>query len=647
MSPAGTASHRGTARDVALGAGLVLSVVLIAGLFLRSPIERKLVVPPGPDTSVHLWRARVAAASDLRSLFDAAPFDFQVNPDRVGLPVLASVLSAVGVPPWRLMFVTPALAACLLAAAAWAFARAAGEPRWASPIYAIMVSVSVPFALTTRSRLDNALSDGLIVGAAAALVWLADGRGAGRLATVLLAGGLLMHWAVGGLFVAVGLVFALLLLPESLRRRRRGDTWSSTPSVRVSAALGAGSLVGAGPLLLTPGANLPHRGTGRHFRANVVHLLPRYRVPAIAAAGGSIAAVVRSLRDGGPFRHVTLLLGAWLLPAVAASILYVAGIDLPLMRFLGATMALPLLAAVLLSSLVTWASDVRGRLRAPAVAIGSAAVAGTLIVSALAAGDVIDGSGPSITEDELPLVQAAVAYAVRVRAPEVVIVVSHRPGRAFRRVRMLAPPWLIPRVGVFEGEPRTLFERAEAPPDQVPPGLEGVELKNASISADGVTRMRVEGAIALSLEPFMKRFRRLATDPSNREIADGVMLLGDGDPPASIVDGLAGDIRPLAPPTAGSLVRDTAAALVALLIIGLGWSAILVPARWDVRVALAPCIGMAGILVVGTVAGLGGLPLGGGFGLAMSVLIAAGGAFAAVGWHRRGRGDGDALDRTG
>ena len=162
-----------------LAAGVVLFAViaLAAALYLSDPIQRRLVVPSGADTSAHLWRAELVAATDLRALFDASAQDFQVNPDRVGLPVLASLLSGLGVTPWHLMFIVPALAAALLAAAGWG-SRAAEEPRWAAPVYALALAGSVPFALTTKSYLDNALVDGVIVASAAGLLLIASDRAA-------------------------------------------------------------------------------------------------------------------------------------------------------------------------------------------------------------------------------------------------------------------------------------------------------------------------------------------------------------------------------------------------------------------------------------------------------------------------------------
>ena len=624
--------HGRVARGVGVGIGLFLSALVGAALYLHGPIDRGLVVPPGVDTPAHLWRARLVTATDLNSLFDSTPFDFQVNPDRVGLPVVASVLSGVGVTPWRLMFITPALGAALLGAAGWAFARAAGEPRWAAPIYATALVLSVPFALTTKSYLDNVLADGPMVAAAAALLLVAAGPGAGVMTAALLAAAILMHWAVGGVFAAIGLFFALFLLPESISQHRIGAPWSSTSAGRVGAAVGAGLAMGALPLLVTPGGNVPDRGTGRHFHGNVRRHLPRYRLTLVVAALGLGTVAARFGRRAGRHRHVLLLMAAWLVPPSLAAALYGAGVGLPLMRFLGVAFPLPLLAAALLTTIVVAASRVPGRSRIPVVTAATALVVASLAGLAAVAEDVTDSSLPSITPAELGPIRSAVAYAHHADVSALVIVVPDDPGRAFRRVRMLAPARLIPRIGVFEGTPETLFERADAVDGaDPPPGLTGAEAKNALISADAVARMRTPGAIALSLRPFLRDPASVASDPAHEEIADGVFLLGDGPRGAPAGETTSPLVRPISAPPAGRLIRDVVTAFVALLVAGIGWALAFVPAPVDVRVALAPSLGLAGVLLVGTVFGLAGVPLGGETGLLLlGSVAAAGGYFALV-----------------
>ena len=138
---------------------LTLAAVLVAAayaarLIIAYQVERAFAVPMGVDTPSHLWRTRVVSALGLHGLFGSSVYEYHANsanPDRIGLPVLGSVLgSVVHVGPWRLMFVASALGATVLAFAAWALSRALAEPRWAAPIYAVAVAISFPFAITAR-----------------------------------------------------------------------------------------------------------------------------------------------------------------------------------------------------------------------------------------------------------------------------------------------------------------------------------------------------------------------------------------------------------------------------------------------------------------------------------------------------------------
>jgi hypothetical protein len=97
----------------------------------------------------------------------------------------------------------------------------------------------------------------------------------------------------------------------------------------------------------------------------------------------------------------------------------------------------------------------------------------------------------------------------------------------------------------------------------------------------------------------------LAADPS-AEIAPGVMLLR-GPPPAV---GFAPPAA-LSPPGAGRLIGWTVAAFAALILAGIGWTWALLRLPWDERVALAPAIGMAAIVLVGFVLGMRGVALSG------------------------------------
>ena len=158
--------------------GLIGVIGFAMALYLKAPIERELVVPSGADIPSHLWRVRLVTAQGLDALFTSAPLTIQTNPDRLGLPILGSILSGLGVSPWRLMYINAAVAGAVVAASAWAFARTVIEPRWAGPIYGLAVVTSISFALTSRAYLDNALAEGLMLAVATAALLAAAGRGA-------------------------------------------------------------------------------------------------------------------------------------------------------------------------------------------------------------------------------------------------------------------------------------------------------------------------------------------------------------------------------------------------------------------------------------------------------------------------------------
>lgn len=626
-----SAPSRTSTISTGLGAmALLLTIVIAASLYLSIVVDGSAVVPSGADTPAHLWRAKVVAADDLRALFDSSPRAFQVNPDRVGLPVLASLLASLGITPWRFMFVVPALAAALLAAAGWAFARAAEEPPWAAPVFALALAGSVPFALTTKSYLDNALVDGVIVAAAAGLLFIARDRPAVVVTALLLGGGILMHWPVGAVFWAIAVLFGVLLIPGPHPARGDAEPWWTSRPARVFGAAGAGIVVGGLPLLLTPGANLPDRGTGRFFEGNVERLLPRYRIPATLAALGLVAVVARRKERG----NVLLLLVAWLVPLAVAGMAFLLGASLPLMRFLGMTLAIPLLLAVLVTSLVGWiARRPPSWWRIVSVTLAAVAAVATIGATLLVARDLVRGAVPSVTSAERAVIRPVLGYADAADATALVVIATKDPGRAFRRVRMLAPPRLIPRIGVFDGTPEELFGRvASEDGAAVPPGLTGPELKNAMISADAVRLMRDDGAVAVALSPFLDDPLSFASGPGISTLADGVFLAQRSGERSADVAVVA---PPLEEPEPSRLIRDAIVAFLALCLTGLGWSWALVPAASDVRLALAPAIGLALSLVVGTFLGLQGVALGGGGGIVMLAVVAASGGVLGLWRHRR------------
>ena len=587
--------------------GLVAVIAFAMALYLKAPIERQLVVPTGADIPSHLWRVRLVTAQGLDELFTSAPLTIQTNPDRLGLPVLGSILSGLGVTPWRLMYVTAAVAGAVLAASAWGFARAVTEPRWAGPIYALAVVASVPFALTSRAYLDNSLAEGMMVAVAAAALLAAAGRGATLAGVVLLAGTLVMHWPTGGLFGAVLLLFTVGLLPSALADRRAGRSLTSTAAARVGTIAVGGLGVGGIPLVIAPGANTPTQGPGTLFRINVERLLPTYRLKVklpLAAVG---AAALALLDPEIPRRRTLLLYAVWLLPLGIAALAYEQGRPIPLMRFFGTALAIPLLGAAAFAALIALASRITGM---KTVDTGLAVVATVLVAAALwgstrTAYENVNNTTISVSPIELEPIRAANAYIDQVR-PSAAVFVVDGPTRSFRRLRMLARSTLVDRIHVFPGTPGELFERAAQPGGPAPDEIsdEGFGGRKAVIEADAIQAIREPGAVALVVRPYYGDYDKLAKDPQNIEIADGVLAIRPESRPPII------RTTPLSPPPTSALVYAALIAFGALLAAGSGWSFALFRQPWELRLALAPAMGMAVLVLVGSALGLAGVPTG-------------------------------------
>jgi hypothetical protein len=614
--------------------GLVGVIGFAMALYLKAPIERELVVPSGADIPSHLWRVRLVTEQGLDKLFISAPLTIQTNPDRLGLPVLGSILSGLGVTPWRLMYVTAAVAAAVVAASAWGLARAVVEPRWAGPIYALAVVSSISFALTSRAYLDNALAEGLMLAVATAALLAAEGRGATLAGVVLLAGTLVMHWPTGILFVAVLTLFTVGLLPSALADRRAGRSLTSTAAARVGTIAVGGFGVGGLPLLIAPGANTPTQGPGTLFRINVDRLLPAYRLKVklpLAAVG---AAALWLLDPKVPRRRTLLLYAVWLLPLGIAALAYQQGKPIPLMRFFGTALAIPLLGAAAFTALIALASRISGVKVLDAVlavvAVGLVAVA--LWGSTMTAYENVNNTTTSVTSIELEPIRAANAYIDQVRPPAAVFVVNG-PTRSFRRLRMLARGTLADRIHVFPGTPAQLFGRAARPGGPAPDEIsdEGFGGRKAVIEADAIQAIREPGAVALVIRPYFGDYDRLAKDPRNVEIADGVLLLRPASRPPIV------RTTPLSPPPTSALIAATLIAFGALFAAGSGWSFAFLRQSWELRLALAPAMGMAVLVLVGSALGLAGVQTGHRPGLLIWFGVTAAGWVAAL-WVPSGGG---------
>lgn len=607
--------------------GLLGTIAFAMALYLAAPIERELVVPTGADIPSHLWRVRLVTEQGLDALFDSAPLTIQTNPDRLGLPVLGSLLSGVGVSPWRLMYVTAAVSAAVVACSAWGLAHAVREPRWAGPIYAGAVVSSIPFAFTSRAYLDNTFAEGMLIAVAATALLAAERRGATLAGVVLLGGTLVMHWPTGTLLVGVLVLFAVGLAPSAWADRGAGKPLKSSGAARVAAMAVGGLGVGGIQLLFAPGANTPTQGPGTWFRLNVERLLPDYRLHRALPLAGVGAAALAILRPTGPRRRALIFYAVWLLPLGVAALAFGQDKPIPLMRFFGTALALPLLGAAAFVALIAVASRVSGvtALNAVAALVAVALVGVVLWGATMFAADNVDNTTPSVMPVEIEPIRLANAFVDKTDAPAAIFVVDG-PTRSFRRIRMLARGSIADRLHVFPGTPAELFERAALPDAPSPDDIsdEGFGGREAVVEADAVKAMQQPGAIAIVIRPYFIDYDKVAKDRRNVEIGPDVLVLRPASPPPLV------RTTPISPPPTSALTGAAAIAFAVISAAGSGWSFALLRHPWELRIALAPAIGLAVLVLVGSALGLVGVPTGDRAGLVIMIAVAVVGWLAAV-----------------
>jgi hypothetical protein len=630
--------------------GLVASASLGAWVYLQTYVAQQSSVPIGADTTTYIWRARVVGAMGLSALPGSSPFPFQAsgsNPDRVGLLVLSSVFrSTFGAGAWRLMWILPAVAAVIVAAAAWAFARAQKEPGWAAPVYAVLAATSASFAITARGYFDNLIAAGMLLAAGAVALLAADRRPAIGAGILLMVGAFVTHWAFG-LYVASVLVgFAITLLPESvLLRRRERTAWLATPSGRVGAIALGSAAVGGGLLLALPGSQHITRGRHEGFAVRLGRQLPTYRLPFLLPVAGIGAALLAVGRDRTPRVRGLLLQLVWLVPLGAGAVWFALGGDIPFQRFLGFAFPLALLAAAALVAPGRLALALPRPWPLVAVPVAAAIAIGGMAWSTVNAADSLEGSQPMMDPRTYAVLRTTANYLEQVRADApVIVVVDGGEGtpslgmfQAFRRVRSVVPGRLVSRTVVYLGDPEELLAgRRTVRPTQ--PTFEIV----AKTYWDRIGPYRGSDSIVLVLQPFHRSFGRLRSQHPEWEIGPGVLLARGPAPTVDVTPGA----RP-SRPTTPELVGSTIALVLLLVACGIGWSVSLLRVGVVEQLALAPALGAAALTVAGLVIARAGFAMRGAPMIAAAAVAAGGGwvVLAAGMFLRRRRRRAIAIDR--
>ena len=611
---------------------LLVSSSIGAWVYLQTYAVQQSSVPLGADTTTYIWRARVVGSMGLAALTGSSPFPFQSNgsnPDRVGLLVLSSILdSTVGVGAWRLMWVLPAVAAIVVAAGAWAFARAQREPWWGAPVYAVLAATSASFAVTARGYFDNLLAATMLIAVAAVALLVADRRPGIWAGVLLLSGAFITHWVFGFYLVAVLLGFAVTLVPESIALRRRDETsWMASPTGRIGAMALGSAAIGGAMLLALPGSQ--HIGRGQHegFAIKLSRQIPFYRLPFLLPAAGLGAALLPLGRDRLPRVRGLLLQLVWLVPLGAGAVLFARGGDIPIQRLLGFAFPLALLAAAGLVAVGRFALLLPRPWSFVAFPVAVAIALGGMTWSVRNAKDGLLEAQPMMEPNTYAVLRTAANYLIqeRVDAP-VIVVVDGEQGtpslgmiQAFRRVRAVVPGHLVSRTVVYLGDPDQLLAgRPTTRPEQ--PKFDNV----ARSYWARIGPYRGPDSVVLVLAPFHRSYGEVQQRHPDWEIGPGVLLAQGPAPTTGVV---AGD-EPIRPP-AGDLIATTALLVVLLLVCGFGWSASLLRVGWVERIAFAPAFGAASLTVAGLVVARAGAAMRGAP-MVAAAIVAAGGGWAVM-----------------
>lgn len=613
---------------IALAACLLVPSAVFLGRYLVADAP---VAPAGSDTPQHLWRSNVVAERGLRALpaYAGSAQALNTNADRPGLPILLSVLSSVtGSKPRELVYVLPAVAAAAIGMAAAALAGSLPwMPWWGIGLSGVAAGASVHVALAANGYLDELLVLPLVAGAAAAALRAAAGDPGRALGAICLLAAWLVHWQFAAVFTGLLLVLAVGCVAGSLGERRDGRPLLETASGRVAVTAGAGAGLGLAALLVgaSGGLRLPIglvRGSVDRHLADQVAL---YRMPVGAAAAGVGAVALATDRDPQARRTAWLLVPWALLPA-AAALLFLAGRTVPVERSLSFAIAIPLLGAIGGVAVARWLSR-RAGIAGTMVAIVVAFAIGSSVVLAWTAWRTREPWSP---DRKLAEFHALGRYLAEANRPAVIVV--DRPSGhggasdehfgsvpVLRRIRAELPAKLALETTVYLGDPDRM--------------LEGQPTLTGSPTFDRLSRetwrsvrpLLQRDPVIVVLRSQFRGFDQLVRAHPDWTGPSWVAIV-NGPPPPSTLD------RPRVPeaPSAGDLIVRWAASLAVITFAGVGWSARLAGGPLFIRIAAAPAVGIAALVIAGLIAERLGLRTGEAGGIVVAIAVTLLGLAAAV-----------------
>lgn len=597
-----------------VGGALLLLVTagVAAGVFVELYGSRRDPALVGVDTPYYVWRGRVVADEGVEALVSGRvkPQLTKSRAYRIGYPVVAGYMrSLTHVDAYQLAFGVPAIMAAVVALGAGAFAVAVlREPLWAFAVYGIVVGGSANVAVTSVGYADTLVVAALATAAAATAV-LAAGGGAGILVSILLlAGAVLVHWSFALLFGAVLAGLAAVLLPESFRAWRAGQHLLATPTGRMATLLAGSALAGVGALALAPESPVAPGGRRKAFLKRLARDVPAYRFAFLGPAAGVGVGGLSLWRDRMRRRGLALALLWALMGAGAVALLPF--FDVAAHRVLGFSLGIPLLAAAGLAALARLMTGIRPAMvgRALAAVFLTGALVGSMFLASEGWNDRVRTPTDRI---QLAEIRTASDYAAEIGGDRSIVFVANKvgPRSDLRVILSVLPTDQMRRTFVYLGTAENLIDRRPTLRDDK--RYDRRSLRHWR----GVRRALARDSIVFGLSSL----NRGALPPGD-PLAPGVTVIEGPAPPIS---------RNLSPPrqapSSAGLAAMVTGALLLFTGVGLGWSAGLLSIGWIGRLALAPAVGLAVLVLGGVAAGRLGLD-----GPGARLWIAA--AAAALGW---------------
>jgi hypothetical protein len=585
------------------------SIVVVAAQFLNLYLGDPVPVPAGFDTPKYIWRANLVAEEGLEALPGSTPSWFKENADRPGYPVLAGMIRATtGITAFDLSFLLPATAGVIIGLGAGAFAlRGLREPSWAFGAYVVGVGASVNVGYTATGLADNLIIDALVMAAATTALMAADAQRTSAATILLFAAATLVHWPFAVVFLALLVALTVALVPESVTVARR-EGLLGTPAGLLGATVAGSAAAMVGALALAPALpEAPRAGAGQFIR-KLKAVTPLFLFPVLAPLAGLGGVALLSPRDPARRRGMLLCL-IWAGSAAVAVALLSVGVKVAAHRILVFALGIPILAVAALTGAAGWLARV-SRLLRPVAAI--------LIVAGLIGGGVLMNFAWArrartwMPEQQLVQGEQAGQYLQRIGNQGPVIFVfnpyARDPGSSialsFHVIRAALPANQVAHSFVYLGDPSSLTEGRPT----LREGNNRFNRYSIRYWAD-VRPVLAERPVMLFLPAFNRGLPRDRAIGVGESIAPGVVVLR-----GPIPEGWSPQPpKPLIPPSAGRLITQLAVVLLVFFLVGLGWSASLLPLPWAVRVALAPALGVAALTVGGVIAsrlvpgGFGGL----------------------------------------